>query len=368
MIGRARLRPASTMACGAFHALIDHLDGEIDEQDGVLRHDAHQHQDTDENRHGHGVVCHDQADRHAADGERQREQDGEGLDHVLEEQDQNNEDQHQAEQHGIDEALLHFRLYFRVAALKELHARRQFCLFGDRLEAVGGRIERHADRQIGTHGHNAVAVVALDRAWPFRIVDVGDRRERHQRAGGSLDLQVADGAEIGAEVRVDLDADRDLPVVERHLGQGRVDIADRGDADDVGNLRRRDAETGHLVCARPDLQFRAGQGAVRADIGEKRFAAQLGFKQGNGGVQILVIVGEQVEGKVTLAAVVELEDAHIRDGAHCCDRPAFRSAHCGMIRPAGGSLRHDIHRSTAARPQHVIDQLVRERMIEFVAA
>ncbi|MNL26023.1 hypothetical protein D3C87_1475290 [compost metagenome] len=50
-----------------------HLDGEIDEQDGVLRDDAHQHQDADEDGHGERILCRDQRHCHAADGERQGE-------------------------------------------------------------------------------------------------------------------------------------------------------------------------------------------------------------------------------------------------------------------------------------------------------
>ena len=47
----------------------------------------------------------DQRRRHAADGQRQREQDGEGLDDVAEQQDQHRQHQHQAQQHRVAEAL-----------------------------------------------------------------------------------------------------------------------------------------------------------------------------------------------------------------------------------------------------------------------
>ncbi|MNY74786.1 hypothetical protein D3C86_2138970 [compost metagenome] len=65
-----------------------HLDGEVDQQDGVLGHDAHQHEDADQHRHGERIAGDDQCCGDTADGERQRQEDGEGLDHVLEQQDQ----------------------------------------------------------------------------------------------------------------------------------------------------------------------------------------------------------------------------------------------------------------------------------------
>ncbi len=122
MIGRARLRPASTMASTRAMPRRRHLDREIDEQDGVLGDDAHQHQDADQDRHRQRIVGDDQRDRHAADRKRQREQDGERLDHILEEQDQHGQHQHQAHQHRVAEALLHFVLDLGVAAFDKLHA------------------------------------------------------------------------------------------------------------------------------------------------------------------------------------------------------------------------------------------------------
>ena len=70
MIGRARLRPVLDHGFDPRHALVAHLDREVDQQDGVLRHDAHQHQDADQDGHGERVVGDQKGHRDAADGER----------------------------------------------------------------------------------------------------------------------------------------------------------------------------------------------------------------------------------------------------------------------------------------------------------
>ena len=60
-----------------------------------------------------------------------------------------------------------------------------------------------------------------------------------------------------------------------------------------------------------NLQFRTGQGAVGADIGKQRIGAELGFQNTDGVVQVLVVLGEEVEGEVAFAAVIELQDPDV---------------------------------------------------------
>jgi hypothetical protein len=121
----------------AFHSVAAHLDREINQQDCVLGHDPHQHQDADQDGHGERVLRDDQANRHTTNRERQRQQDGEGLDHVLEQQDQHDQDQQQTEQHGVAEALRHFRLNLGIAALGKTNGWGQLRLVDDPLELVG---------------------------------------------------------------------------------------------------------------------------------------------------------------------------------------------------------------------------------------
>ena len=60
------------------HPVLDPLDREIDQHDGVLGHDAHQHQDADDDRHRHGIVGEQQRPDNAAERQRQRQEDGDG--------------------------------------------------------------------------------------------------------------------------------------------------------------------------------------------------------------------------------------------------------------------------------------------------
>ena len=61
---------------GARHAALHLLDGEVDQHDGVLGDDAHQHQDADHDRQADRLAGDGERDDGAADRQRQREQDG----------------------------------------------------------------------------------------------------------------------------------------------------------------------------------------------------------------------------------------------------------------------------------------------------
>jgi hypothetical protein len=299
-----------------------------------------------------------------ADGERQREQDGEGLDHVLEEQDQHRQHQQQAHQHGVDKTLLHLGLHLGVAAFCKTHGSRNIGPIDYLAEAGGGCVECDALGQIRTDRDDAVAVVALDRAYAFRIVDIGDARERNCAAAGGLDLQRPDGREIATHVDCGLDPDRDLPIVERDLGKGGIDIADGGDADRLGDLLRRDSEAGGLIHARMNLQFRTGQRAVGADIGKQRIGAELGFQNADGVVQVLVVLGEEVEGEVAFAAVIELQDTDIGNVAQLGEDFLFNI-------PLRAFTAVDFHfrqhwADDRYVAEHVVDHLLDERLIELV--
>ena len=114
-MGRARLRPASMMASVRVHAFRHAFDAEVDEHDGVLGHDADQHDDADVDRHGDGVVGCEQADDDAAERQRQRQQNGDRLRHAREQQHEHAEHEHETGADSGDEALHDFGLYFRVA-------------------------------------------------------------------------------------------------------------------------------------------------------------------------------------------------------------------------------------------------------------
>ena len=132
-------------------------------------------------------------------------------------------------------------------------------LLDDLVEGGRGRVERDALRQVGADRDDAVAVVTLDRAWAFRIVDIGDDRERHGGAGVGLDLQRLDGGEVAADVErsswTRIGICRSSSEI---LDKGCIDIADRGDADEFGDL---------LPCVMPRraMRIRVADGSAVPD-------------------------------------------------------------------------------------------------------
>ena len=102
-----------------------------------------------------------------------------------------------------------------------------------------------------------------------------------------------------------------------------------------------------------DLQLGPRQRALGRDVGEQRIAAQRALEPGDGGVQVRLVCREDAEGQVALAAVVELEDAHVRDRRRARRRSPARSAACGRTRPCGSSFGHEARRRPApsARPR-----------------
>ena len=90
------------------------FDREVDEHDRILRHDAHQHQQADIDRHADWIVGDEQAQCDAAKRQRQRQENGDGLEHASEQQDKQAEYDQEASAHRADEAVRHFVLNFRV--------------------------------------------------------------------------------------------------------------------------------------------------------------------------------------------------------------------------------------------------------------
>jgi hypothetical protein len=123
--GLGALVPGLDDGLEAGHALGPHLDGEVHEQDRVLGHDPHQHQDPDHDRHGDRVLRQDQRRGHAPDREGEREEDREGLDQRLEEQDQHREHEEEAQHHRVDEGAHELLLDLGIARFGDADARGQ---------------------------------------------------------------------------------------------------------------------------------------------------------------------------------------------------------------------------------------------------
>ena len=94
------------------------LDGKIDQHDRVLGDDAHEHQNADD--HGQWSSASSvmsSADDRAGDRQRQREQDGQGMQQAREQDGQHDIDHHQAVAHRGAEFLEQLGLQLGIAAL-----------------------------------------------------------------------------------------------------------------------------------------------------------------------------------------------------------------------------------------------------------
>jgi hypothetical protein len=104
-IGRARLRQASSTASQPTQAVVaarqDHV---VDQQDRVLRRDAHQHDQADHRRHRQGRLRDEQRQERTGNRQHQRTEDRHRLHEVLEQQHQHDVDAQHAGQHRQAEA------------------------------------------------------------------------------------------------------------------------------------------------------------------------------------------------------------------------------------------------------------------------
>ena len=137
-------------------ALLDH---EFHHEDGVLRHDPHEHEQADHHRQVDGRAIATAADG-AADRQRQRCQDGQGLQEIPEQQDQHRIHHQHAEGHGDAELLEHFPHVLRVAVLDPAHAGRQLAQGG---QGVDG-FQRGAQRRSGQVASTEILRSRADRS------------------------------------------------------------------------------------------------------------------------------------------------------------------------------------------------------------
>ena len=122
------------------------LIGEIDQQNAVLGHEPHQHDDAD-HRHDVDVVAGDQQrDRHANEAERQREHDRQRLEKRAEQRGENEIDEDHGEKHCLEHVARCLLQILHVAAKNEVVAGRQ-ADFADRTTDVFGDVAHRVTRQ-----------------------------------------------------------------------------------------------------------------------------------------------------------------------------------------------------------------------------
>ena len=101
---------------------------------------------------------------------------------VLEQQDQHRQHQHQAHHHRVAEAGRSAPAC-TSASPAGTSARPGRSAVAPPRQARGGGVERHAERQVGADGGDALAVQAFDRGRPLGHRDVGHGGQGHGGAG-----------------------------------------------------------------------------------------------------------------------------------------------------------------------------------------
>jgi hypothetical protein len=100
-------------------------DGVLHQQNRVLGGNAHQHDQPDQRRHGKALVGNQQPHERATQRQRQRRQDGERVQEVLEQQHQHDVDAQHAGEHGQAEAGKQLAHHLGIAQRHLFHAGRQ---------------------------------------------------------------------------------------------------------------------------------------------------------------------------------------------------------------------------------------------------
>mmetsp|Transcript_15038 Transcript_15038/g.35548 ORF Transcript_15038/g.35548 Transcript_15038/m.35548 type:complete len:471 (-) Transcript_15038:1551-2963(-) len=266
----------------------------IEQQDGVLGHQAHQHDHADQAHQVQGAAGQQQGQHDADQAERQRHHHAQRRGEAVELDHEHKVHQRDARQQRGDHGREHHLLVARGAGQLDAKARREFDLLGQLL-GLGRDLARRAALGVGADRDRALAVAVLNLARALAHRDIGDLVQRHHAVGaGHRDRQSFDVGRIHSVAGMQPDGDvprfagRVDPVAgldarERHA-QGLRSIVHR-DAHLVGqpavelNLqfvlrvllgvadvdRALDAGHGLLEVLR-DLLELAGVGAVEADL------------------------------------------------------------------------------------------------------
>ena len=199
------------LARGCIELWLTCADGEVHQQDGILGHQPHEHDDADDGEHGQGRAKHHQCQHHADQRQRQRSHERQRLQEALELAGQNHVDeddgQHQR-RNGITKGLGHV-----LGSAAELVAvARRHGNASQGLTDIAADLARAAQIHVGVDGDLAVEVAAVDLAGAGAFEHAGDLVEAHdaqaavagrQRKGQSLQVLWC-GARLGREAHIDV--------------------------------------------------------------------------------------------------------------------------------------------------------------------
>ena len=149
-----------------------------------------------------------------------------------------------------------------------------------------------------------------DGPWPKRISATEDSGTDTPEAVGTG--KRADHGKVVLGLVVELDADRDLAVADRELGEIGVDVADRGDAQRLRKRGRRDAELGQPLQVGNDDHLGAVERGVRRDRAELAGRVHLALDLARLLVEHGALGAHHAERQLPLAAVVDEIGAQIR--------------------------------------------------------
>ena len=254
----------------------------------------------------------EKGDDRAADRKRQRDEDRNRLQETAEQQHQEPVDHHQASAHRRGERREHLAHDLDVAGLADLDPRRQVARGRQRPDRRDRGPERGVAAQIALDRHPPSAVVAVDGGRSVADREVRHHRERRRRAAARRYPQVLQEPDARPRRLVELDPDRDQPIAGVELGEVGVDVAERSDADSVGQRLGRNAEIGGDLRLRRNAQFRPVELRRRDRILDRRDRPHLAGDLVGGRVDDVHVGAGDDQLQVALAVVLEEPVADVR--------------------------------------------------------
>ena len=249
------------IALGRFAA--SRLNCVLHQQDGVLGGDAHEHDETNQRRHGKALIRDQQAHKRATQRQRQRRQNRDGVQEAFEQQHQHDVDAQHADHHGQAKAGKEFAHDFGVAHFDHLHARGQALQCGQLLHGLRHVAQRHA-RELDFEVDVALAVVAVNHGRAARHLDAGHLAQ-HDGATAAGHHQALERGQVLPGCVAQFHDDGHLALRQIELGQGGIVVAQSGHTQGVADCGAGHAQVGGFGKVGAHCDLGAHQAGRRCD-------------------------------------------------------------------------------------------------------
>ena len=283
--------------------------GSVEQQDGVLGHQAHQHDHANEAHQVQRASGGQQRQHHADQAQRQRHHHGQGCRKTAELHDQNQVHQRNARHQRNAHLLEHLLLVTRGTGQFQPVTRRVIHGAGD-LQCVSGDLARRTPLHIGRHADGSLAVGVLNLTGALAHGDGGDLLQRHHAVAAThRNRQAFDVA--GVHAVVGMQAHRDVARF-------------TGGVDPVADLDPRKGHAQRLRRVVDGNAQRIGQAAVKfnlhlglrvllrqAHVHRARHLAQLGHEVVGDGQQLARVGPREADLHRLLRAVVQIVQHHV---------------------------------------------------------